>query len=124
MQKPQRPLNEVGQDSEADAGRRGMLKVASELGVGGRDRPEGQARDGCCLVKERALEAARRQMAGFDARVLPIVIELRDKAMSFNAIARILTARHIATLRGGTWTPTGVCILIARASALRLGARI
>ena len=39
-------------------------------------------------MKARDPEAARQRMADFDARVLPIILELRDKGMSINVIAR------------------------------------
>jgi DNA-binding transcriptional MerR regulator len=66
-------------------------------------------------MKARDPEAARQRMADFDARVLPIILELRDKGMSINVIARILTARHIAAQPGRPWTPHQVRGLLARA---------
>jgi hypothetical protein len=51
----------------------------------------------------------------FDARVLPIVTPLHAKGISATAIARILTARHVPTLRGGSWTPQRVRGLLKRA---------
>jgi hypothetical protein len=66
-------------------------------------------------MKARDPEAARQRMADFDARVLPIVIELRNKGMSINVIARILTARHIAAQPGRPWTTNQVRGLLARA---------
>jgi hypothetical protein len=66
-------------------------------------------------VKNPASEAARQQIADFDARVLPIVSVLRDRGMSINVIARILTARHIAARPGRAWTPHQVRGLLARA---------
>jgi hypothetical protein len=56
----------------------------------------------------------RQNTEAFDARVAPIVIELRASGMSLQAIARELTERHVATRRGGTWTATGVRILLGR----------
>ena len=80
----------------------GILRVAREEGVGTGTVWRDQARDGCCVVvmKARDPEAARQRMADFDARVLPIILELRDQGMSINVIARILTARHIAAQPG------------------------
>jgi DNA invertase Pin-like site-specific DNA recombinase len=62
----------------------------------------------------RAHDAVRQQSAAFDARVAPIVTELRANGMSLQAIARELTARHVATRRGGAWTATAVSKLLAR----------
>ena len=55
------------------------------------------------------------QIVDFDARVLPVITELHEKGMSANAIARILTARHVSTRRGGSWTTQQVRGLLARA---------
>jgi Recombinase len=70
--------------------------------------------------RSRRKEAEPLQVADFDALVLPIIIELRDKGMSTTAIARILTARHVATRRGGVWTPQQVRGLLARAGLAAL----
>jgi hypothetical protein len=56
----------------------------------------------------------------FDARVLPIVTELHERGMSATAIARILTARRVATRRGGAWTAQQVRGLLARAGLAAL----
>jgi DNA invertase Pin-like site-specific DNA recombinase len=63
----------------------------------------------------RAHDAVRQQTAAFDARVAPIATELRANGLSLHAIARELTARHVATRRGGAWTATAVRKLLARA---------
>lgn len=79
-------------------------------------------RDGCCVVvvKDRDPDAEPLQIVDFDARVLPIVTELHEKGISATAIARILTARHVATRRGGIWTPQQVRGLLARAGLAAL----
>jgi DNA invertase Pin-like site-specific DNA recombinase len=64
----------------------------------------------------RAHDAVRQQTAAFDARVAPIATELRANGLSLHAIARELTARHVATRRGGAWTATAVRKLLQRTS--------
>jgi DNA invertase Pin-like site-specific DNA recombinase len=62
-----------------------------------------------------ATAAAVHQADAFAAKVGPMALAMRQQGMSLAAIAAALTARHVATSRGGAWTATAVRNLLARA---------
>jgi DNA invertase Pin-like site-specific DNA recombinase len=67
-------------------------------------------------AKSRAVQ--QQQAATFAANVLPVVREIQSSGISsLRGIARALTARGIATARGGTWDARQVSDLLARAAA-------
>lgn len=76
-------------------------------------RKDGSARKAPGAI-ENAQAAAKARSDEHAARVAPIVTALRDDGMGLNAIAKELTARHVATLKGGQWTATAVRRLLAR----------
>jgi DNA invertase Pin-like site-specific DNA recombinase len=69
----------------------------------------------------RQAAAARKNSADrFSANVLPVIAEIqRSGIQSLRGIARALTARGIATARGGTWTPVQVSAILGRAGSAR-----
>jgi DNA invertase Pin-like site-specific DNA recombinase len=69
----------------------------------------------------RQAAAARKNSADrFSANVLPVIAEIqRSGVQSLRGIARALTARGIATARGGTWTPVQVSAILGRAGSAR-----
>ncbi len=52
----------------------------------------------------------------FARRVGPTIAEMRARGLSLAQIAAELTARDISTARGGQWTATMVCNVLARIS--------
>ncbi|NPD68215.1 recombinase family protein [Lichenicola cladoniae] len=60
-------------------------------------------------------DAPVRKADAFAASLLPIVIEVRGRALPLRAIAADLTVTGIMTARGGAWTATAVRNLLARA---------
>lgn len=66
-------------------------------------------------ARERAATSNRRNAATFAAKVLPLVQSMRDKGMSFTAIAGELQALGIKTARGGNWHARTLIDMVARA---------
>lgn len=57
---------------------------------------------------QEGAEARRWQAEAFAARVLPVVVPLREQGLSLREIAARLTADSIATPNGGAWSADAV----------------
>ena len=63
-------------------------------------------------------EGNRKAADRFAANVRPIIEGIRASgAVSLRAIAKALTARGVATARGGVWTPVQVTAVLRRSAA-------
>lgn len=65
-----------------------------------------------------ASAAASRQADEFARRVGPIALAMRDEGKSLAVIATAFRDRHIATSRGGNWTPMAVRNLLNRSVSI------
>ena len=63
----------------------------------------------------RAAAVWSLKAAGHAAMVLPAIQEMQASGMSLRAIARALSARGFATVRGGQWTASQVSAVLRRA---------
>jgi hypothetical protein len=62
-----------------------------------------------------AREAYHRKSQAYAAEIAPIVVAMRQRGLLLRQIAAELHARDVATLRGGSWTPTAIRrLLLAR----------
>jgi hypothetical protein len=67
-------------------------------------------------AKSRAVQ--QQAAAAFAANVVPVVREIQASGIgTLRGIAKALTARGIATARGGAWDARTVADLLARAAA-------
>jgi DNA invertase Pin-like site-specific DNA recombinase len=69
------------------------------------------------LSEARRLAAvAKKERADrYSANVLPVIREIQASGVkSLRGVARALSARGIATARGGTWTPVQVSAILQR----------
>lgn len=64
-----------------------------------------------------SVESNKRNAAAFAAKVLPLVQSMRDKGMSFRAIALELDCLGIKTARGGNWHARTLIDMVERAAA-------
>jgi DNA invertase Pin-like site-specific DNA recombinase len=68
------------------------------------------------VARKLAVAGNRAAAARYAANVLPIIREIQASGVkSLRAVARALTARGIATARGGAWTPVQVSDILRRA---------
>lgn len=68
-------------------------------------------------ARQLAATSNRRNAATFAAKVLPLVQSMRDKGMSFRAIAMELDSLGIKTARGGNWHARTLIDMVERAAA-------
>jgi DNA invertase Pin-like site-specific DNA recombinase len=69
-------------------------------------------------ARESAIEGNRAAAARYAANVLPVIREIQASGITtLRGVARALTARGIATARGGQWSPVQVNDILRRASA-------
>jgi DNA invertase Pin-like site-specific DNA recombinase len=69
-------------------------------------------------ARESAIEGNRAAAARYAANVLPVIREIQASGItSLRGVARALTARGIATARGGEWSPVQVRDILDRAGA-------
>lgn len=68
-------------------------------------------------ARQLAATSNRRNAAAFAGKVLPLVQSMRDKGMSFTAIAGELQALGIKTARGGNWHARTLIDMVERATA-------
>lgn len=64
-----------------------------------------------------SVESNKRNAAAFAAKVLPLVQSMRDKGMSYRAIALELDGLGIKTARGGNWHARTLIDMVERAAA-------
>src|SRR5262245_24802222 len=86
------------------------LSAAKERGV-----RLGGWRGGPVVDHRKATKARKQKADAFAARVAPMVSEMRGRGLTLAEIATALTQQGIQTPRGGSWTPTSVSNLLARA---------
>jgi DNA invertase Pin-like site-specific DNA recombinase len=66
-------------------------------------------------ARKRAVEGNRASAARYATNVLPVIREIQASGIkSLRGVARALTARGVATARGGTWTPVQVSDILRR----------
>ena len=66
-------------------------------------------------ARKFAIEGNRASAARYAANVLPVMREIQASGISsLRGVARALTARGIATARGGEWTPVQVSDILRR----------
>jgi DNA invertase Pin-like site-specific DNA recombinase len=68
-------------------------------------------------VRQSAIEGNRAAAARYAANVVPVIREIQASGITtLRGVARALTARGIATARGGEWSPVQVNDILRRAS--------
>jgi Recombinase len=66
-------------------------------------------------ARENAVKGNKEMAGRYAANVLPVIREIQASGVkSLRGVARALTARGIATARGGTWTPVQVTDILRR----------
>ncbi len=67
-------------------------------------------------ARKRAVQGNKSAAARYAANVLPVIREIQASGIkSLRGVARALTARGIATARGGAWSPVQVSAILQRA---------
>jgi DNA invertase Pin-like site-specific DNA recombinase len=70
-------------------------------------------------ARESAIEGNRAAASRYAANVLPVIREIQASGItSLRGVARALTARGIATARGGEWSPVQVNDILRRGTEL------